>query len=74
MERLKVLIKSLYRIQEAESGLAASRAFDFLLDVVMEFKFWLVGELHGPVFQFSVGGGIKKKCHMLNIGLKKKNG
>lgn len=56
VERLKVLIKSLYRNQVSESGLAASRAFDFLLDVVMEFKFGLIGELHGPVFQLFCNG------------------
>lgn len=36
-------------------GSAAPRASDFLLHVVMELEFGLIGQLHGPVFQLPAG-------------------
>lgn len=36
---------------------AAARASHFFLHVIMELEFGFVGQLHGPVFQFSAGRG-----------------
>lgn len=38
-------------------GPAAARASHFLLHVVVELEFGLVGQLHGPVLQFPAGRG-----------------
>ena len=42
-------------------GPAAARASPFLLHVVVELEFGLVGQLHGPVLQFPAGRG--KTCY-----------
>lgn len=48
-------------------GPAAARASHFLLHVVMELEFGLVGQLHGPVLQLP-GKGEKCYCYPADSG------